>query len=207
MSRRRDKASSSMAAAAMSLVQLERWLQDRTERRPVATSLPVLDGYIAAIVAGPVSISPLDWICPLLAIDADAFNHGGTPEFAAISAVVQRHNEISNVLSTAPHRFAPLHSRKPNGDVDAAPWCQGFHAAMQPRLKAWAPLLELSNINRGLLLPSCCTVSTIRAGHCLDRRGKGRDTAEFLRNAHSDIPAAVEAMRQHWMPIRYARAG
>jgi hypothetical protein len=26
---------------------------------------------------GPVSISPLDWICPLLAIDADAFNHGG----------------------------------------------------------------------------------------------------------------------------------
>jgi uncharacterized protein len=207
MSRRRDKASSSMAAAAMSLVQLERWLQDRTERRPVATSLPVLDGYIAAIVAGPVSISPLDWICPLLAIDADAFNHGGTPEFAAISAVVQRHNEISNVLSTAPHRFAPLHSRKPNGDVDAAPWCQGFHAAMQPRLKAWAPLLELSNINRGLLLPILL--------HCVDDQGrpllgparKGRDTAEFLRNAHSDIPAAVEAMRQYWMPIRYARAG
>ena len=78
MRRRRDKASSSMAAAAMSLVQLERWLQDRTERRPVATSMPVLDGYIAAIVTGPVSISPLDWICPLLAIDADAFNHGGT---------------------------------------------------------------------------------------------------------------------------------
>jgi hypothetical protein len=33
-----------------------------------------------------------------------------------------------------------------------------------------------------------------------------RHTAEFLRNAHS-IPAAVEAMRQYWMPIRYARAG
>ncbi|NWL42503.1 YecA family protein, partial [Bradyrhizobium elkanii] len=26
-----------------------------------------------------------------------------------------------------------------------------------------------------------------------------------LRNAHLDIPAAVEAMRQYWMPIRYAR--
>ena len=89
-----------MAAAAMSLVQLERWLQDRVERRPVATSLPVLDGYIAAIVAGPVSISPLDWICPLLAIDADAFNHGGTPEFAAISAAAQHDNAISQPLST-----------------------------------------------------------------------------------------------------------
>src|SRR2546430_15560193 len=119
MSRRRDKPSSSRAAAAMSLVQLERWLQDRTERRPVATSIATLDGYVAAIVAGPVSISPLDWICPLLAIDADAFNHGGTREFAAISAVVQRHNDISNTLSKNPDRFEPIHQRKPNGDVDA----------------------------------------------------------------------------------------
>jgi hypothetical protein len=36
---------------------------------------------------------------------------------------------------------------------------------------------------------------------------KGRETEEFLRNAHTDIPAVVEAMRQYWMPTRYARAG
>ena len=36
---------------------------------------------------------------------------------------------------------------------------------------------------------------------------KARQTEQFLRNAHGDIPAAVEAMRQYWMPIRYARAG
>ena len=153
MSRRRDKASPSMAAAAMSLVQLERWLQDRVERRPVATSLPVLDGYIAAIVAGPVSISPLDWIRPLLAIDADAFNHGGTPEFAAISAAAQHHTAISKTLSTNPDRFEPIHQRKPNRDVDARPWCLGFHAAMRPRISAWAPLLDTRNVNHGLLLP------------------------------------------------------
>ena len=147
MSRRRDKASPSMAAAAMSLVQLERWLEDRVERRPVATSLPVLDGYIAAIVAGPVSISPLDWICPLLAIDADAFNHGGTPEFAVISATAQHHNAISKTLSTNPDRFEPIHQRKPNGDVDARPWCLGFHAAMRPGISAWAPLLDTRNVN------------------------------------------------------------
>src|SRR5260370_40866046 len=87
------------APAAMPLDELERWLPARTERRPVATSIATLDGYVAAIVAGPVSISPLDWICPLLAIDADAFNHGGTREFAAISAVVQRHNDIRTTPS------------------------------------------------------------------------------------------------------------
>ena len=51
-----------MAAAAMPLDELGRWLQARAERRPVATTIPTLDGYVTAIVAGPVSISPLDWI-------------------------------------------------------------------------------------------------------------------------------------------------
>lgn len=206
MSRRRHRASSA-TAAAMPLQELERWLQERAERCPVATSIATLDGYVAAIVAGPVSINPLEWICPLLAIDADAFNHGGTPEFAAISAVARHHNDISNTLSTAPHRFQPMHQRMPNGNVDARPWCRGFHAAMRPRLQAWAPLLDLSNRYHGLLLPILL--------HCVDDDGrpllgppkKGSETEEFLRNAHSDIPKVVEAMRQYWMPTRYAKAG
>src|SRR5260370_38631096 len=114
MSRRRHPARSQTTVDAMSLAELERWLQDRTERRPVATSLPMLDGYVAAIVAGPVSISPLDWICPLLAIDADAFNRGGTAEFAAISAVVQHHTGISNTLSNNRKRFELIHQRNTN---------------------------------------------------------------------------------------------
>jgi hypothetical protein len=57
----------------------------------------MLDGHVAAIVAGPVPMSPLDWICALLAIDADAFNHGDTSEFAAISGVALRH--ISSIHS------------------------------------------------------------------------------------------------------------
>jgi uncharacterized protein len=36
---------------------------------------------------------------------------------------------------------------------------------------------------------------------------QGRETKEFLRNAYADNPTVVEAMRQYWMPIRYARAG
>jgi uncharacterized protein len=197
----------SKATAAMTLAELDQWLQKRAHRRPVASSMAMLDGYVAAIVAGPVSISPLDWICPLLAVDAGAFNHGGTAEFAAISAVVQHHNNISNTLSTAPNQFTPIHRTKPNGDIDARPWCQGFHAAMQPRLSAWAPLLDMSNTHHGLLLPILL--------HCVDEKGhsllgparEGNQTTEFLRNAHIDIPAVVEAMRQYWMPTRYARAG
>jgi len=205
MSAHRHSESPSMAAAAMPLAELERWLQDRADRRPVATSLPMLDGYVAAIVAGPVSIDPPDWICPLLAVDADAFNHGGTPEFAAICAVARRHNDISRVLSTSPDRFEPMHRRKSNGEVDPRPWCRGFHAAMRLRMSDWAPLLT-GNVKHGLLLPILL--------HCRDDQGRpllgparrSRETRDFLRNAHADIPAVVEAMRQYWMPTRYAHA-
>jgi uncharacterized protein len=205
MSAHRRAASASMAAAAMPLEELGQWLEDRADCRPAATSIPMLDGYVSAIVAGPVSLDPPDWICPLLAIDADAFNHGCTPEFAAISAVAVHHNHISQVLSTTPAQFKPMHRRKPNGDVDARPWCRGFHAAMKLRISAWAPLLDLSDIHHGLLLPVLL--------HCVDDQGrpllgptrKGREGKAFLRNAHSDIPAVVEAMRQFWMPTRYRR--
>jgi uncharacterized protein len=206
MSARRHKAAPSMATAAMPLEELERWLQARVDRHPATTSIAMLDGYVAAIVAGPVSMSPLDWICPLLAIDADAFNHGGTPEFAAISAVALRHNQISQTLSTKPRQFEPMHLRNPDGDIDPRPWCQGFYAAIRLRLSVWTPLLDASNVNHGLLRPILL--------HCRDDQGRpllgsprsGRETEHFLRNAHLDIPAAVEAVRQYWMPIRYPRA-
>jgi uncharacterized protein len=194
-----------MTAAALPLEELERWLQARADRHPIATSIPTLDGYVAAIVAGPVSMSPLDWICPLLAIDADAFNHGDTPEFAAISAVALRHNEISQTLSTAPDQFQPMHRRKPNGDIDPRPWCQGFYAAMRLRLSVWAPLLDASNVNHGLLLPILLYCRDDQDRPLLGPPRSGRETEDLLRNAYLDISAAVEATRQYWMPIRYAR--
>ena len=163
MSSRRHTPSASMAKAAMPLDELDQWLRGRADRQPAATNLSMLDGYVTAIVAGPVSFDPREWICPLLAIDADAFNHGGTPEFAAISAVAVRHNDISNILSTAPDRFEPIYRRKPNRDIDARPWCRGFYAAMQLQMSAWAPLLNTDDINYGLLLPIFA--------HCVDDQG------------------------------------
>ena len=124
----------------------------------------MLDGYVTAIVAKPVLLAPPDWICPLLAIDADAFNHGGKPEFAAISAVALRHNIISNTLSTAPQRFEPIFRRKPGGGVDVRPWCQGSYTAMKLRLLVWSRLLDLDRDHLALLLPILL--------HCVDDQGR-----------------------------------
>ncbi|AZO07919.1 MULTISPECIES: UPF0149 family protein [unclassified Mesorhizobium] len=158
-----------MADYAMSFEKLGHWLDKRgqsaTLRRPRASSLSMLDGAVAAVVAGPVSMPSEEWVCPLLGLDPDAFNHD-TEEFSAIAATLMRHNAISETLSTRPESFEPLFVRMANGGVDARPWCMGFY----------------TEDGRPLRVPP----SSI-AG----------------RNAWSDIPAAVEAMRQFWMPTRF----
>jgi len=201
--RRRHSAHPPMAAVAMPLDKLDLWLQGRTDHGAAATNLSMLDGFVTAIVAGPVSMDPPEWICPLLGIEIDAFNLGDTPDFAAISAVAVRHNAVVETLSNAPETFEPIFARKPNHEVDAGPWCEGFHAAMKLRLSAWAPLRNLADINHGLLLPILF--------HCVDDQGrpmlgpprKGPETEQFSRIAYKDIPAVVEEIRQYWMPTRF----
>ena len=78
---------------------------------------------------------------------------------------------------------------------------------MQPRLSAWAPLLDTRNINRGLLLPILLRCVDDQRHPLLGPTRKDPKTEEFLRDAHTDIPPVVEAMHEHRMPTRYARAG
>jgi uncharacterized protein len=144
---------------------------------------------------------PLDWICPLLAINADALNYGDTPEFAAISAVALGHNEISQTLSTTPRQFAPMHQRAANGDIDARPWCQAFYAAMRLRMSAWAPLLDANNVSLGLLLPirnhPVCTLSQGYAHPAALSRRSGRSAARSATERRQDQELPAQRLRRY----------
>ena len=109
----------------------------------------MLDGAIAAVVAGPVSMMPEEWVCPLLGVDPDDFNHD-TETFSAIAATLMRHNAISNTLSTKPESFEPLFVGASDGEVDARPWCMGFYAVIKLRLLAWSRLFSTSTLEHGL---------------------------------------------------------
>jgi uncharacterized protein len=188
----------------MPLGELDRWLRAKTDPRPVAQSLPMLDGFISAIVAGPVSMDPRAWICPLLGIEPDAFNHGGTPEFAAISAVMLRHNVIGDTLTTQPDRFQPIFAKKPNGDVDPGSWAAGFYAAMKMNLKAWSMVMSKGSPAFLHLLP-ILAYCTDDSGHSLLRPLIGDDPIAnaMVPSLWRDIPISVEGLRQHWMPTRF----
>jgi len=204
--RKTAKTAKTTADYAMPAERLDRWLRERAASaavlRPTARSLSMLDGFVAAIVVGPVSIAPLDWICPLLGVEPEAFNHD-TEEFAAIAAAAMRFNVIGKGLVEAPDRYEPLFLRGAEGDVDARPWCMGFYAAMELRLLSWSKLLQTGSVDHGLLLPILF--------HCVDDAGQpmigplraGAHTRAFTREAWRDIAPAIIAMREFWQPIRF----
>jgi yecA family protein len=197
-----------MADYAMSFEQLGQWMSARAKsspggRQPQGTSLSMVDGAVSAVVAGPVSAMPEEWVCPLLGVDPDDFNDD-TETFSAIAATLMRHNAISETLSTKPETFAPLFVQMADGEIDARPWCMGFLLVLKLRLRDWSRLLTPARIEHRLLLPIL--------SHCVDDRGRPflppamrTESAYFIANAAREIPASVEALRQFWMPTRFKR--
>jgi uncharacterized protein len=166
-----------------------------TLRHPQATSLSMLDGAAAAVVAGPVSMMPEEWVCPLLGVDPDDFNHD-TETFSAIAAALTRHNAIVNALSTKPESFEPLFVRTPNGEVDARAWCMGFYAVIKLRLLAWSRLMSPNATEHGLLLPILFHCVDPSGRPVLDPHRRRLDAPSVAHEPWRDIPTVVEAMRQ-----------
>src|SRR5271156_3697482 len=75
-----------MADYAMSFDRLGLWMAERAKstslRHPQATSLSMLDGAVASVVAGAAPMNPAERGCPLLRPGPGAFNHY-TEEFSA----------------------------------------------------------------------------------------------------------------------------
>lgn len=190
------------AGEAMSLEELDTWIE-HLHPPPLVDGVSMLDGYLTAIIIGPCSIDPAEWLHHMLG------PHGrigleGTAQSAAIRAIVARFNAVSEGLAAAPEQCAPIFERQDDGTVLAGPWCMGFLAAMTLRPEAWRPLRDLSQIEHGLLLPILL--------HCTDGDGRsllgpvrpGPEGKEFLRTAYHDIPLVVLAIRESWMPQRVA---
>ena len=188
----------------MSLEELELWIE-RLEPPPLIDGVSMLDGYLTAIIVGPCSISPYEWMRHMLgphsAIGAD-----GSEQFAAVQAITGRFNAISGGLAAAPQDYAPIFERTDDGVVLAGPWCNGFKTAMTLRRDAWRPLRDLRRQEHGLLLPILLHF-TDSAGRPLLGPTRPNPAGEaFLRTAYHDIPLVVPAIREFWMPERVCEA-
>jgi uncharacterized protein len=184
----------------MNLEQLDAWLYT-LEPTPLVNGASMLDGYLTAIVIGPCSIPPDEWFVHLLGEHGRIATASGAA-LAAIKAIVARFNAISEGLSLAPGKHAPVFEKTDRGLALPQPWCMGFLAAMRLRFDDWRPLLDLGRIEHGLLLPILLYCTDPLGRPMLGPPREGPETEEFLRTAYKDIPIVIPAIRDFWMPQR-----
>lgn len=160
-------------------------------------------GGITAAVTGPRFVDPQDWMCPLMGLPRDILAKGSATDHAVFASVARIHNRIRETLFDRP-QDTPRFATKPSGGIDPRPWCQGFYAAMNFKIKSWKRLLDLDNPNHGLLLPILI--------YCVDKKGRpvlgkprpGPETAHFIEHeAYKDIALVIPALRELHYVTRY----
>jgi uncharacterized protein len=93
----------------MDLATLDAWLE-RLKPAAKVDGVSMLDGYLAAIIVGPCSISPDEWFFDLLGARGNIGTAQGKT-LKAIMAIVERFNATGEILSTAPAKYAPIFQR------------------------------------------------------------------------------------------------
>ncbi len=83
----------------------------------------------------------------------------------------------------------------------------GFLSAMQLRFDEWGPVLDLSRIDHGLMLPILLYCTDGLGRPMLGPPRKGPETEQFLRETYQDFPLVIAAIRDFWMPQRLKQVG
>jgi len=113
-----------------------------------AMDVSMLDGFLTAIVIGPKTVMPSEWMRWVW----DTENGTESPEFESagqaqeILGLLMRHmNDINATLTLSPGDYEPLLMENPN-DGDPIPiideWCSGFMTGVQLDSTGWQPLLS-----------------------------------------------------------------
>jgi yecA family protein len=161
--------------------------------------ISAIDGMIAALLAGPASVHPDEWLPIIFAGRVPAVIEG-TPEHLAVNTILDRYNEVSITLSDNPQAYRPMFMNH-EGSVIVNDWAGGFMLAVGTRTDAWTKVL-LTDM-RKVLAP-------IFVSHDLGTRilpDLSKAEMDKLRAvAHYHIADAVISLHEACAPQRAAAA-
>jgi hypothetical protein len=81
----------------------------------------------------------------------------------------------------------------------------GFYTVVKLRVMAWSKLLSPNAAEHALLLPILSNCVAEDGKPVIASSPRGPAPSSLSRAPWRDIPAAVEGMRQFWMPSRFKR--
>lgn len=140
--------SNARPVSAAELGELEDFLLSGRAAR-TAMDLDMLDGFFAALAAGPEPLQPEQWLPLVWGPDAES-----APEFASIdemqrilSLMVRYKQLVETVLLCNPESYLPLFRRCSFADRDeeraaAENWAKGFLIGIEPVRETWQPLFD-----------------------------------------------------------------
>lgn len=110
---------------------------------PTTMNLETLDGYFAALIAGPDMVMPSEYLPPIWGED---FSFDSDDHASDILDLLMRHwntiaGELLRTLSE-PHVYLPVLLQDKAAVAHGNDWAQGFLLGMQMRAASWQELLD-----------------------------------------------------------------
>ena len=119
-----------MTKTAFKYDEFDRILRGKGDTDAVGMSL--IDGLIAALVAGPVFVGPQEWL-PLIFAGRVPAAVAGTAEHLAVNTIFNRYNEVSTT-------YRPMFMQDA-GRIEVDHWAVGFMRGIGLRVQEWTDVL------------------------------------------------------------------
>ena len=186
------------AVSAMTLEDLEQYLDAFPDPRIERTGVSFIDGFLAATIVGPHLVPQARWLSQIFGAKLPG-SQGDRAGAAAVTAIVARHDEVRDVLYRNGQSYAPIFRRTDAGLVVAAEWADGFFGAIKLNAMAWQSLV--SSPSSMLLMPIFV--------FCRDANGNTvsapvlamviASQQRLIGDGWRHIPEAVTAIRSYWI--------
>ncbi len=165
-----------------------------------------LEGFLTAIVIGPVTLSPAAWLSSIWG----GGNLEQAPQFRSpedldhlVGLIMRLNNELVSTFEADPAAFSPtFYQRTVEGKtytiVDE--WCDGFLQGVRLAQEAWQPML---NSDPDMLRP----VELFATPEGWAELDAAADEEAMHREWSSKIAPTVIAIHAYWLPCRKAVSG
>jgi uncharacterized protein len=167
-------------------------------------TLDMLDGFLHAIVIGPTTLMPSQWLPSVWGEGGGVLPVGidrGRIEWI-FSLIMGRYNYIIQSFQSDPPAIAPIwHTRRYKGEEydDGEMWAYGFVAGMKLSWKDWQPMLDTAEGQAWFRPIGLLAESDFSADQ--DALTEFPDQREALSKQMLD---SVLAMHAYWLPLRLA---
>lgn len=177
--------------SADEVAELQAFLE-RDDLHGKAMNVAMLEGYCAALVIGPVTVMPSQWLAWMW----DTEDGETSPEFASmeqasrITGLVMRHyNSVARAFAMFPPGFVPLYRRDPRWS--ARDWCAGFLLGLDFAEEQW---LTLQREQLAWFTPF------VMLGD--DEMHEEAVTADYVQRWEDAVPSILVQMHAHWRERR-----